>query len=715
MDNVSLKECKHDSLLSSLIIVAEHYGCPHKASLLTANLPLVDSRLTPELFIRAAKRAGLVSKLVKRKLHKISPLILPAVINLKQSQSVVLLSVDKKQKEATIFSSETAGEVKVPFKVLKNKYNGTLFLISKEFNFDNRDPELLQDYSGHWFWGTLTCSWRIYRDVLLASFMLNMFALATPFFVMNVYDRVVPNEALETLWVLSTGVIVIYFFDFIIKIFRAYFVDIAAKKSDILLSSNIFEKVMGMRLADRPISVGSFASNLRDFDNIRDFFTSVTVTTLIDIPFISIFIFVIYFIAGDIAYIPLVAVVTVLFYSLIIQPFLKHSVDKVMRASSQKQANLIEALSSIETVKTLGLQGQLQQKWENASSYIADWSLKSKVIAFSGSAIAQLMQQGTTVVIVFAGVYAIAENELSLGGLIASIMLSNRALAPMTQTSNVLTKYHNAKAALGSLNKIMRSPDERKNAIEYVHPKKITGKISFENVNFSYSSCSNSEENLNTLENVSFDIKQGEHVAVLGAVGSGKTTILKLILRLYDPDSGKIKIDDISINQIDPIELRKSISYVSQSPALFYGTLRENIVSAKPLATDDEVLSAVKMSGVLNFIKNHPSGFDMNVGEGGQNLSLGQRQCVAIARALLSDSSIVLLDEPTSSIDNTIEKLLIESFSSYTQEKTLILITHRKTLLNLVEKILVINNGKIINFGSKDQVLESVQKGFNNA
>jgi ATP-binding cassette subfamily C protein LapB len=708
MSSDELQDLDGDSLLHSLLLVSKHFGINTNAESLTASLPLVDDKLTPELFVRAAQRVGLVVKLVKRKLDKISPLVLPVVINLQNNQSAVLLSI--KGKNATLYLQEAEGKVKVPLKDLEDKYTGNLFLISKEHDFDERSPELLNIRSRHWFWGTLIRSWRIYRDVLLASFMVNMFALAGPLFIMNVYDRVVPNKAIETLWVLSTGLIVIYLFDFVIKMLRAYFVDIAGKKSDLLLSSTIFEKVMGMRMADRPKSVGGFANNLKDFDTIRDFIASATITTLIDIPFAILFIIVIYYFAGSLAYIPIISVGLVIFYSLIIQPLLRGYVDKTMRATSQKHANLIEGLSSLETVKTLGLQGSMQRKWESITGYIAEWNIKSRLIANSSMIFSQLVQQGTTIAIVIAGVYAISEGTLSLGGLIAAVMITNRIAGPMTQASSIFTKYYHAKAALRTLDGIMQQDDERKASTKYIQHKNFDGSVSFDKVNFTYPG-----EQKSALTDLSFEINPGDHLAILGPVGSGKSSILKLLLKLYDADSGEIRIDDLDINQIDPFELRKNISYVNQSPILFYGTLRENIICSKPLATDEEILSVAKMSGLSRFVKNHPLGFDMNVGEGGERLSNGQRQSVAIARALLSDSRFVLLDEPTSAIDNAIEKVLKESLSSFTKGKTLILVTHRKSLLDLVEKILVVSNGNLVNFGSKEQILKAGQEGGTDA
>ena len=691
-----------DSLLHSLLLVSKHFDINISASRLTEGLPLVKGRLTPELFIRAGQRAGLNVKLVKRRLDKVSPLVLPVVINLKNNQSAVLLSIN--EKNATLYLKENGGNVKTPLAELKDEYTGNLFLISKEHDFDDRSPELLNIRSRHWFWGTLLRSWRIYRDVLLASFMVNMFALAAPLFIMNVYDRVVPNKAIETLWVLTAGLIVVYLFDFVIKMLRAYFIDIAGKKSDLLLSSTLFEKVMGMRMAERPRSIGSFANNLREFETIRDFIASATITALIDIPFVILFIFVIYYFAGSLVYIPLISVALVTLYSLIIQPLLKSSVDKTMRASSQKHADLVEGLGALETIKTLGLQGRMQLKWESITGYVAEWNIKSRLIANSSTIFSQLVQQGTTVAIVVAGVYAISEGNLSMGGLIAAVMIANRISGPMTQVSAIVTKYYHAKAALTTLDGIMKQGDEREANKKYIHPKQFAGKVSFNKVNFTYPG-----EERRVLKDLSFEVNVGEHLAILGPVGSGKTSILKLLLKLYDVDSGEIRVDDIAINQIDPIDLRKNISYVNQSPTLFYGTLRDNIIYSKPLATDEEIFSVTKMSGLSTFINNHPQGFDMNVGEAGERLSHGQRQSVAIARALLSDSQFVLLDEPTSAIDNAIEGILKKSLATFTKGKTVILVTHRKSLLDLVEKVLIVSNGNLVNFGPKDQILNGSQ------
>ncbi|MBT3196190.1 MAG: type I secretion system permease/ATPase, partial [Gammaproteobacteria bacterium] len=575
-----------DPLLDSLIILSKHFGSPASDDLLTAGLPLVQGRLTPELFVRAADRIGLTSSLVRRSLKQFSPLLLPAVLLLKNHSAVVLHSIDHKEEKAVILTPESMGDGKLELSLdeLEKLYSGRAFLVSQQHSFDQRTPELVNVRQRHWFWGTLTSSWRIYRDVLLASLLINFFALASPLFVMNVYDRVVPNQAIESLWVLAIGIIVVYIFDFIIRTLRGYFIDVAGKKSDILLSATIFEHVLGLKMAALPPSVGGFANSLRDFESIRDFIASATIIAIVDLPFLVLFLIVINILAAELVFIPIISIFLIGFYSVAVQSVLQETVEKSVRASTQKNATLIESLSAVETIKTLGAEGMLQNRWEKATGYIADWGIRSRLISASSANVSQLIQQLTTVSIVVFGVYMIAEGELSQGGLIAAVMLSGRVLSPMSQIAGLTSRYFYAKSALTSLNQIMEQPTERTDRTAITRTN-IEGSIKFDQVSFSYPG-----EEYKSLDNITLDIKAGEHVGVIGRVGSGKSTLEKLILGLYDADEGAVHIDGIDIRQVDPADLRRNVGHVAQDVMLFFGSLRENIAFGIPHVSDEDVL-----------------------------------------------------------------------------------------------------------------------------
>jgi len=700
-------EAHDDPLLACLIALTKHHHCVVSIETLRAGLPLADSRFTPELFVRAARRANLAARVVRRPLKKIHDLVLPAVLLLKGQQACVLLEADHKKGTARILAAETdIGETTISLKGLQELYLGYAIFVQPEHQFDQRAPETFALKSRHWFWGTILKSWRIYRDVLVASFLINSFALASPLFIMNVYDRVVPNNAIETLWVLAIGVSVVYLFDLLMKSLRSYFVDIAGKKADITLSTMIFEQVLGIKMAARPQSVGAFANNLREFDSVRDFITSATIITFIDLPFVILFLAVISFIGGPLVLVPAAIIPLVLLYGFAIQIPLRKAVDNSFRMGTQRNATLVESLTGLEVLKTLGAEGQLQRKWEQAVGYMAHWSVRSRILSSSAVNFAAVLQQLATVGIVVFGVYLITDGSMSMGGLIACVILSGRAMAPMAQVANLATRYHQARAALNSLNGIMDMPQERPADRAFVHRPDIKGAIEFSDVTFTYPQQTNA-----VLTNLSFRIGAGEKVAFIGRIGSGKTTIEKLIMGLYEPESGAVRIDGTDLRQIDPADLRRSVGYTPQDTTLFFGTLRDNIMLGAPYVDDAAILHAANLAGVMEFADRHPLGFDMQVGERGEGLSGGQRQTIAVARAMLLDPPILLFDEPTSSMDNASEERLKVRLKENLGDKTLILVTHRASLLELVDRIIVMDNGRIIADGPKAQVLEALKSG----
>ncbi len=696
-----------DPLLGCLVLITKLYHKPFSADSLRAGLPLVNNRLTPGLFERAAERAGLSSKVVRRPIEKISNLVLPCVLLLKNEQSCVLLSVDNKKGRAEILQPESGeGELEVDLKQLKKEYAGYAIFVRRLHRFDERTPELLNLKTDNWFWGTLRKSSSIYRDVLIASFLLNLFAIANPLFVMNVYDRVVPNDAIETLWVLAIGIGIVYGFDLLMRMLRGHFIEVAGKKADIMLSSMIFQKVLGLKMSARPPSVGAFANNLREFESVRNFITSSTIATMIDLPFVLFFVLVIYFIGGPIALVPAVAIPIVILYGLAIQGPLRGSVEATFRAGAQKNATLIESLMGMETIKALGAESPVQRTWENNVGHIAKWGVRSRLISSSSTNVATFVQQMASVAVVVYGVYLIADKELTMGALIACVILTGRAMAPMGQVANLMANFFQTVTALKSLNQIMELPVEREVGKSFIHRPTLDGELEFHDVSFQYPNA-----DMASLKNVSFRLKKGEKLAIIGRIGSGKTTLEKLILGLYEPTSGSITLDGIDLKQIDPADLRRNIGYIPQDIMLFFGSVRDNIVYHAPYVDDAAVLKAAEIAGVDEFVNRHPQGFDMLVGERGDRLSGGQRQSIAVARALLLDPPLMLMDEPSNSMDNSTEEALKEKLKGYLKDKSVVLITHKASLLDLVDRVMVIDTGKVVADGPKDQVLEALKQG----
>ncbi len=694
-----------DPLLDSLEILTRLHGTPHSAESLKAGMPLVDNKFTFDVFIRAARRAGLSSRLLKRTLKDLSSLTTPCVLILTEQRACVLTDIDHEQGQATvIFPDSGDGSLSIPLAELEEYYDSHILLAKPVYRFEDRAEKSIALESEHWFWGTLMMSWRIYRDVLLASVLINMFALVTPLFTRNVYDRVVPNSAIDTMWALAIGALVVFSFDIIMKMTRTYFLDLAGKKADLLLSAKLFAQVLGMRFEGRPASVGTFSKNVQEFEVVRDFITSATMATLVDLPFVMIFLTVIWILSGNLVWVPVTGIVIILLSGFIFHPLMKEATEKSARASSQKNGLLIEAIGGLESVKATSAESSMQSRWEAAVSYISECNIRSRLLSTASGSIGSYINQICTVGLIIFGVYMIKDGDMTMGGLIAAMMLSGRAVGPVMKIANLTTRFNSARTAYSSLESIMELEQERPADKKFLQVEKIEGEIDFKKVDFSYP-----QAEFLALSDVSFKISPGDRVGVIGRLGSGKSTIAKLLMNLYRPAKGRIEVDSIDLGQLNPADLRRHIGVVTQDQTLFYGTLRENIVMGVPHVEDNTMLRAVHLSGVMDFANSHPDGLDMQVGERGQMLSGGQRQCVLLARAFLLDPPILLFDEPTSAMDNSSEQRFLQRLVTILPNKTLIFITHKTALLRVVDKLIVMDQGQVVTQGSKDEVFARLQ------
>lgn len=707
-----------NSLLDSLVAYTKFYYKPYSKEALIFGLPIEKGNENPELFSitsskglfsRAASKAGLKTKFIKRDLLNFSNLQLPVILLLSNSNSCVLDSFSPDRKKVKVIS-ELSGEIIEQWydiNSIDEEYLGYAILVKKSFNFKDTEVDRnLNIENKHWFWSTLKYSRSIYFDVIFASLLVNLFVLATPLFTMNVYDRVIPNNATETLWFFAIGIFVVYCLDIFLKLIRSYFLEIAARKSDIIMSSLIFEKILGLKLEQIPKPIGAFANNLKNFDTIRSFLTNATLVSFIDLPFTFIFIAVIYYIGGIIVLIPISVVVIILLTALILKVPIQRNIKQINEVVSKKNSILIEVLNNIETLKSLGTSSNIQWDWEESSGKIAQTGLRSRMLSSFIPSFTSLLIQLNTVGIIVVGVYLIQDFQLTMGGLIAIVILSSRAVAPMGQAAGLITNYEDAANSYRLLNDIMHRPVEREKDKNFVSYNGFKGKIEFRNVSFTYPNT-----DVLILENVSFVINPGERVAFLGKIGSGKSTILKLILKLYEPTNGTVLIDDIDISQIDPADLRKNIGYVSQHVSLFNGTLKENIAFRASFANDQNIIEAAKVACVDKFAQNHPRGYEMQIGENGEGLSGGQAQSVGIARACLFDYPMMLLDEPVNSMDKQTEQNILNNLNLYTKNKTLCIVTQKMSLLQIVDRIIVINNKSVYINGPKDDVIKTLSQG----
>lgn len=692
-----------DPLLDCLAEITRIHGKPWTALALGSGLPLVNNRLTPALLPRAAARAGCSARLSQRRLADINPSLLPAILLLRGNSACVLLEV-REGSCLVCYPEVGASAVEIAADLLDEQYLGVTCYVRPQFRFEPRASILRPEKGKHWFWSAVLDNSGLYRDALLAAVLINAFALSMPLFTMNVYDRVVPNNAVETLWVLVAGISLVLVFNFILTALRANVVDAASKRVDINLSALIMERVLNIRLEEKPESVGAFASNLRSFEVIRDFIASASLTTLVDLPFLALFLLALAWISPWLMAPPLVAILVVLLVSVVAQARMKSLTNSSFRAASQRNATLVEALAGLETVKALNAQGTIQRKWEQSTRFIAHLGAKLRWVSATTVSFVQLMQQLVSVAVVTIGVYLVHDAQLSLGGIIAASMIAGRCLAPLGQVAGLLLQYHNARASLGSIDGYMNLPMERSDTNAYLARPSLNGSIEFRDVSFTYPAAGQP-----ALKHINLRIAAGERVAIIGRIGSGKTTLEKLILALYAPTEGAVLVDGVDIRQIDPADLRRAVGYVPQDPVLMYGSLKENIAMSQPFADDMSILAAAELSGVAEFANLHPQGFDMPIGERGDSLSGGQRQSVAIARALLGSPPILLLDEPSSNMDNVSEAHLKKRLQAAAQGKTVILVTHRTALLELVDRLIIVEGGCIVADGPRQQVMADLR------
>jgi ATP-binding cassette subfamily C protein LapB len=702
-----------DPLLDCLIEVCRLHGQAASRASLAAGLP-VDAagggRLTIDLAERAAARAGMSARLQRVALARIELAALPAILILHDNQACVLLgweSAENGGMHARVLLPETGqGSVTLAQAELAQRYAGVTLFVRPHFRFDARTPDVRAPASRHWFWRSILTQRFVYRDVLWAALLINVFALAFPMFSMNVYDRVVPNNAVETLWALAIGVLLVLGADLFMRVLRSHFVDEASARIDVQLSATLMEQVLGMRLEHRAESVGSFAANLRGFEQVRDFIASSTVTALIDLPFALLFVAVLAWISPWLALPAIGAFVVILSVGWVLQHRLHQLSETTYRAGALRNATLVESLTAIETIKSQGAESVVQAKWERTNVFLARTNVKMRALSSSAMYGTSTLMQLVSVSIIVIGVYLIGQKDLTMGALIAATMLSSRALAPAGQIVGLLMQYQGARTALDSLNKVMDKPVERPPGETFIQRPQLRGDIEFRNVKFAYPNRQDA-----ALDGISFKIAAGERVALIGRVGSGKSTIQRLIMGLYQPTEGAVLLDGIDLRQLDPADVRRNCGHVAQDVTLFYGTLRKNIAFGLPYADDAAIVAAAEVAGMTDFVNRHPRGFDMTVGERGESLSGGQRQGVGLARAVLHNAPLLLLDEPTSAMDFSTEAQITARMNDLVQDKTVVLVTHRTSMLAMVTRVIVVDGGKIVADGPRDRIMEALANG----
>jgi ATP-binding cassette subfamily C protein LapB len=559
----------------------------------------------------------------------------------------------------------------------------------------------VRTYQEHWFFGPVLACKKIYLQVIWASVLINMFALASSLYIMTVYDRVVPNNAIESLWALTSMIGVVIVFDLAMKIIRGVFVDSASARIDKRVSSALFERIARHDANLSKTATGALAGTVRNFDMLKDAFGSASFTVFADLPFIFLFIWVLYLIGGPIAIVPALIVPLVILFGLGLQPIIKRMTELSQAQGKSKQAVMVEMISALETVKTVQGISMLRNRWLNSVVHQSKSNTKTKMTSQLAAQFAQFSQQVSQVAIVVYGVFLIADGGLTMGQLIACVILSGRTMAPLGQLTGLLGRMNSALSAYKALDELLGKPSEEEERAEQVSRVTINGDVEFRNVSFTYE-----DQPEPVLNDISFKLKAGERLAIVGRIGSGKTTLLRLLCGLNPPDKGAVLVDNADIRHIRPDDVRRNIGVVMQNPVLFSGSIRDNILMGNPSASDEALIEAARLSGAESFIGMLPGGFDFPLSEQGRELSVGMRQSVAIARAIVGNPNILLMDEPTAPLDSAAEAAMVENLDVVTKGLTTIFVTHRGAMLQIADKVLALENGRIAAFGPKDEVLK---------
>lgn len=687
-------------------LLATEQSCPE--SVLYSGLPEGEA-LTPQWLARLSVKQGLNTQLIQLGAEQKWPESCELLLTVESGEHAGAIarisrtSPGQDTYSAHIYREHGSLQLNgVELSSLVGKRPCTALLVGPSVPVPSRRPKRL---FSSWLFSEFRRMRPLYRDVLLATVLLNVFVIASPLFIMNVYDRVVPNQAFESLWVLASGVAIVLLFDLVVKLLRQFFVESAGRQMDVVLSTRLFDHVLNSRPGTGPVSVGAFASQFKEFDAIKHFFTAAGFSALVDLPFALFFLLIIFALGGEVVIVPLVAMLVILLYGLAMHFPLKSVVRQAQAATALQNATLVESLSILETLKAFNAEGRAQGRWEQSTLLNARLGLKARRLGDSIALVSGFVMQCSLVGLVIVGVYQIADYEMSLGALIACVLLGNRALSPMVQVAHLSAQFFQARVAMDALNQMTTSELEQHEGRQYLAQEAFSGEIALENVEFSY------PDSPPVLRGINLKLNAGEHVALIGRIGSGKSTVLKLIAGMLRATKGQISMDGIGVELINPVVHRANCAYVPQDIALVSGTLRENLALKNRQSSDRELLAVCKKAGLFDWVAKHPMGLDLPISELGQGLSGGQRQGVAIARALLGQPALFLFDELSSAMDNQSEAQVVQQISALAAGKTMVIATHRASLLQLVDRIVVLDGGRVVADGPKAEVLDALKRG----
>ncbi|MEN9894109.1 MAG: hypothetical protein RLY78_4404 [Pseudomonadota bacterium] len=713
-----------DALAQALVWLLRHHGHERSAPSLLAS-QLIDGPLGPDQALRALHDAGWNAALARRSLAELPDQLLPAVLLLKNGDAAVLAgrtrSADGRvQTCQVVLPGLQAQQLQASEAELDAEYSGLALLATPGAEADataraagqsgqagDALGDVLAGDGSHWLWGTMRRFVPYYRGALLAALLSNVLMMVTGLVISVVYDKVIPHQAFATLWALAAAGGLALLFDFAARQLRAHLIDLAGKKSDLLVSATLFRQALGVRMEHRPASAGAYAHIVGQVELVREFFSSATLSAISDLPFIVVFIGMTFIIGGPLGWVLVLAVPAMLLFTALLQARLRRATQANLQQTADLHGLLVEAVEGIEDLKATGAQGRFLNRFEQASAAATQTTLRSRRITSLTMTVSTLFNQVITLVMLVWGVYLIDDKIISGGALMGAVMYAGRAIAPLTSVMMLATRYQSARAAMHSLDQLMRQPVDREPGRQYLPLRQLRGQIQLLDVGFGYPAPPG-QKAPQVLRNVTLRFAPGERVAILGRIGSGKSTILRLAAGLYRPGEGAVEIDGIDLRQIDPHDYRAHVGYVPQDPRLFAGTLRDNVLLGRAAADAGRLADVARLTGLSRVAEAHPLGWDMPVGESGALLSGGQRQLVALTRSLVTRPQVLLMDEPTSSMDAQSELGFLRQLKESVGDCTLIVVTHRPAVLEMVQRIVVVDAGRVVMDGPKAQVLAAL-------
>ena len=701
-----------DALLQSLLWLTRHHGRPRSAASLLAGTP-VSGPLQADQALRVMQLAGYQARWIQRPLDGISGLLMPVVALLRDGDACLITRrVEGPQGQACyelLLPAARGATCVVSEQELAEEYLGHVLVVSPQLPDADSDDPLLHP-GGHWLWGTLRRFMPYYRSALAAALVSNVMMLVTGLVTSVVFDKVIPHQAFVTLWTLASGAGLALVMDLAAKQLRAHLIDLSGRKADLIIGSLLFRQALGVRMEHRPQSAGAFAYHLVQIEQVRDFFASATLATLSDLPFIVMFVAMAFIVGGPLGWVLTLAIPLILLTVLAIQGRLKRNMQANIAHQTDLQGVLVEAVEGLEDLKACGAQGRFLKHYEQATAQAASSAMRARALSAWSNNLSALAQQAVTVVMLVWGVYLIHDGAITAGALIGAVMFAGRAVAPLGSVVALATRYQGARAAMQSLDRMMKLPAERDAQRQYMVQPRIQGGLALRQASFAYPPTG-PDKPPTVLQGVNLQIRPGDKVAILGRIGSGKSTVLRLLAGLYQPTEGRVEADGVDLRQIDPADFRAAVGFVSQEPRLFAGTLRDNVLLGRAEADAQRLQAVAQLTGLDRLVAEHPLGWDLPVGERGGLLSGGQRQLVALARALVTAPQVLLMDEPTSSMDAQSEILFLQRLQAAAGQRTLVMVTHRPAVLALVDRLIVVDGGKVVMDGPKAQVLAALGGG----